>query len=430
MGQKYFNAHLKKYAVPFHSVDDFSELINSYKDKKIIMLGESTHGTHEFYEWRARISRELIEKHGFNFIAVEGDWPACHHIHERVLNKNKEDPLKTLAHFSRWPTWMWGNQEMSSVIEWMSEWNSQGHKVGFHGLDVYSLYESIEQVKKSLAQKNPDILESVKDFYACFDPYLHDEKAYAKSLFHYPEGCSEEVSLALEEILESNIKNDESFFDAVQNAKIIRNAEKYYRTMITGEDSWNVRDNHMQETLERLMEFYGPDAKAIVWAHNTHIGDYRATDMLLYNQINLGGLARKHFGDQNVALIGFATNSGNVIASSAWDGKIEIMKVPEGVEGSLESYLHSATNFIGSKQYYLEMKNLKGVDIFHDFIGHRAIGVVYHPNYESRGNYVPTIAAKRYDALIYIDKTSAIKPIEIHFDRDKIPETYPFGAHM
>lgn len=430
MGQAFFNAHLKSQAIPFHSIDDFSSLIDSYKDKKVVMIGESSHGTHEFYEWRAKISRELIEKHGFNFIAVEGDWPACHYIHDRVQNRNKETPLETLGHFSRWPTWMWGNREMASVIEWLSEWNSEGHSVGFHGLDVYSLYESIDQIKKTVAKVDPIILEKVKDFYSCFDPYMHNEKAYAKSLFHYPEGCAEEVTMALEEILKSHLKHDEVFFDTIQNAKIIRNAERYYRTMISGEDSWNVRDHHMQETLERLMDYYGEEAKGIVWAHNTHIGDYRATDMLLYNQINIGGLARRSFGEKNVALIGFSTYKGSVVASSAWDGQIEVLQVPEANKESLEDYLHQATQFIGSKQFYIEMKNLKDVEIFHDFIGHRAIGVVYHPAYESRGNYVPTIAAKRYDALIFIDKTRALEPIDLYFDREKIPETYPFGAHM
>lgn len=430
MKQSFFNAHLKKHATPFGSIDDFSSLIETYKDKKVVMIGESSHGTHEFYAWRARISKELIEKHGFNFIAVEGDWPACHKIHERIQNRLREDPLKTLSNFSRWPTWMWGNLEMVEVVNWLSDWNEHGHSVGFHGLDVYSLYESIDQVKKSVAKRNPEILEAVQEFYSCFDPYLHNEKAYAKSLFQYPEGCAEEVSFALEEILKSNIQHDEGFFDAIQNAKIIRNAEKYYRTMITGEDSWNVRDNHMMETLERLLEFYGSEAKGIVWAHNTHIGDYRATDMILSNQINIGGLARRRYGEKNVALIGFSTYAGSVIASGAWDGKIELIKVPDGASGSLESYLHNATNFIGAKQFYIEMKKVQDVEAFNDFIGHRAIGVVYHPAYESRGNYVPTVASKRYDALIFIDQTTALSPIDIHFDRDKIPETYPFGAHM
>lgn len=430
MKQSFFNAHLKKHAVPFGSIDDFSSLITSCKDKKIVMIGESSHGTHEFYTWRARISRELIEKHGFNFIAVEGDWPACHKIHERVQNRFKDNPLKTLSSFSRWPTWMWANLEMTEVINWLSDWNEQGHSVGFHGLDVYSLYESIDQVKKSVARRNPEILNAVKEFYSCFDPYLHNEKAYAKSLFQYPEGCAEEVSEALEKILRSSMHHDEGFFDAVQNAKIIRNAEKYYRTMITGEDSWNVRDNHMMETLERLLEFYGSEAKGIVWAHNTHIGDYRATDMILDNQINIGGLARKKYGEKHVGLIGFSTYTGSVIASGAWDGEIEMIKVPNGAPGSLEDYLHHATNFIGAKQFYIEMKKVQDVEAFNDFIGHRAIGVVYHPAYESRGNYVPTIAAKRYDALIFIDETTALSPINIHFDKEKIPETYPFGAHM
>lgn len=430
MGQSILNGHLRKYSVPFESINDFSPLVESIKDKKIVMLGESSHGTSEYYEWRSKISQELIEKHGFSFIAVEGDWPSCEHINSAIQNIVDEDPIKTLAHFSRWPTWMWANVEIISLMNWMSEWNKLGHRVGFHGLDVYSLYESINEVKKNLKKSHPELMGAVNEFYSCFDPYLHNEKAYVKSLFHMPEGCTEEVSEALEILLQKRFSNDENFFDNIQNAKVIRNAEKYYRAMITGEDSWNIRDHHMMETLERLQEHYGPEAKAIVWAHNTHIGDYRATDMVLNNQVNLGGLARKRYGAELVALIGFATYSGTVIAASAWDGKTEVMKIPNAEIGSLESLLHGAAPFIGSKQFYFQLKDFKEEELFKDYLGHRAIGVVYQSQYESRGNYVPTILSKRYDALIYFDHTSALTPLDIKFDKEKIPETYPFGARM
>jgi erythromycin esterase-like protein len=429
MGQSILNGHLRKQSVPFESMEDFSPLIDSLKDKKIVMLGESSHGTSEYYEWRSKISRELIENHGFSFIAVEGDWPSCAHINSAIQNKIDEDPIKTLSHFSRWPTWMWANVETIGLMSWMSEWNKKGHSAGFHGLDVYSLYDSIHEVKKNLKRNHPELLGAVSEFYSCFDPYMHNEKAYIRSLFHLPEGCSEEVSEALESLLESKLKGHD-FFDVVQNAKVIRNAEKYYRAMVTGEDSWNIRDHHMMETLERLLTQYGPEAKGIVWAHNTHIGDYRATDMVMNNQINLGGLARKSYGDDQVALVGFSTYAGTVIAASAWDGKTEVMKIPNAQIGSLESLLHGATPFVGAKQFYFQLKDLKEEELFKDYLGHRAIGVVYQPHYESRGNYVPTILSKRYDALIYFDHTSALTPLDIKFEIEKIPETYPFGARM
>jgi erythromycin esterase len=430
MGQSLLNGHLRKHSVPFESIEDFSPLIDSIKDKKIVMLGESSHGTSEYYEWRSKISQELIEKHGFSYIAVEGDWPSCEHINASIQNRVDENPIETLANFSRWPTWMWANVEVINLMKWMSEWNNGGHTAGFHGLDVYSLYESISEVKKTVKNTNPELLATINEFYACFDPYMHNEKDYVKSLFNLPEGCADEVSEVLERLLEEKFSKKEIYFDVIQNAKIVRNSERYYRAMITGEDSWNVRDHHMMETLERLQEHYGPTAKGIVWAHNTHIGDYRATDMVMHNQINIGGLARKKFGEENVSLIGFATYSGTVIAASAWDGKTEVMKLPNAEPRSLEALLHGATPFIGSGQFYFQLKDLKDEDLFRDYLGHRAVGVVYHPKFESRGNYVPTILSKRYDGLIYFDHTSALTPLDISFDRDKIPETYPYGARI
>ena len=428
MGQSLLNSNLKKLAVPINGIQDFSTLIDNIKDKKIVMLGESSHGTSEYYEWRSKISQELIEKHGFNFIAVEGDWPACEQVNSAIQNQQNVDPLETLSHFSRWPTWMWANVETINLMAWMSEWNQQlktQNKIGFHGLDVYSLYESIGEIKKTLVKANPRLLETVNEFYACFEPYKHNEKAYVKSLFDYPEGCAQEASEALETLLHQKLKKDNKYFDIVQNAKIIRNAERYYRAMISGEDSWNIRDHHMMDTLERLHKFYGPEAKGIVWAHNTHIGDYRATDMLMYNQVNLGGLARKKYGDKNIALIGFGTYQGTVIASTGWDGKTEVLNIPPAQEGSLEAHLHRAVPFIDSKNFYINLSDINNEELFKDYLGHRAIGVVYHPTFESRGNYVPTILSKRYDAFIFLDHTSALTPLNIKFDQSKIPDTFP-----
>lgn len=433
MGQSLLNGNLKKHATTFEGIEDFDSLINNLKDKKVVMLGESSHGTSEYYEWRSRISQVLIEKHDFNYIAVEGDWPSCEQVNAAIQNKVNNDPIETLAHFSRWPTWMWANVEVINLMTWMSEWNQNlksQNKIGFHGLDVYSLYESIGEVKKILEKNNPELLESINEFYACFEPYKHNDKAYVKSLFHCPEGCAVEAAEALETLLHQKLNKDNVYFDIVQNAKIIRNAERYYRSMISGEDSWNIRDHHMMDTLERLQKFYGPDAKGIVWAHNTHIGDYRATDMVMHHQVNLGGLAREKYGEKNVALVGFGTYTGTVIASTAWDGKTEVMKIPPGVEGSLEALLHGAVPFVGAKNFYFNLADLKHEEIYKDYLGHRAIGVVYHPKYETRGNYVPTVLSKRYDTFIFFDHSSALTPLNIKFDRDKIPDTFPFGARV
>ncbi|HLW57588.1 MAG TPA: erythromycin esterase family protein [Bacteriovoracaceae bacterium] len=412
----------------FRDISDFSELIEKIKDKKIVMLGESTHGTHEFYEWRKRISCELLKNHDFNFIAVEGDWPSCEKVNQNIQGKDSSDVLK---HFSRWPTWMWGNEEVQELMKDLKEVNRRrDKKIGFHGLDVYSLYESIDETINKLQTIDPETAAHAKRLYSCFEPYKHDERAYARSLVHMPEGCEEEVLYALSKILESNLKSHE-YFDVVQNARIIKNAERYYRAMITYEDdSWNVRDKRMQETLDHLLTFYGPDAKAIVWAHNSHIGDYKATSMVNHGEINLGGLSREKYGEEQVALIGFATYTGDVIASHAWEGPIEVMSIPPGRKESLEDVLHKAVPYLGEKNYYLDFSLIKPDSEFLEVIGHRAIGVVYHPNHEHRGNYVPTIPAKRYDALIFFDETEALNPLDVQFKKEKIPETYPFGDQL
>lgn len=416
---------------PFQKKEDLSALIESIKDKKIVMLGESSHGTSEFYKWRMEISRELIENHGFNFIAVEGDWPPCQKINSFVRqNDSAQDPLSVLKNFSRWPTWMWGNYEVLSLMEWMSEFNqntfSDDLKVGFHGLDVYSLYESISEMGALLSKIDPDLADKVMRYYSCFEPYLHDEKAYARSLFKYPDGCQSQVAEALFELFKKKV-ND---LEILQNGYIIEQAERYYRSMVTGEDSWNIRDQHMMTTLDRLLHHYGPESKGIVWAHNTHIGDYRATDMVFQGQVNIGGLAREKWGRDNVSLIGMTTYTGSVIASHAWDGAIEVMNIPAAKSGSLEDLLHQAIPQVGLSQYYFLLDQVSPESSLHDFRGHRAIGVVYHPAHESHGNYVPTKLTQRYDGMVFFDVTSALTPLRMEFDPQKIPETYPFGARI
>lgn len=430
---------LTKKATPLRGIDDLEVLINSLKDKKIVMLGESSHGTKEFYEWRMAISKELILHHGFKFIAVEGDWPPCQEINKYIHKESSENAETTLRHFSRWPTWMWANEEVSSFIDSLkNSAKTKNSTASFYGLDVYSLYESMDKVVEQLRSVDLELCNQAIAYYSCFDSYRHDEKSYARSLFNVPEGCKKEVLKVLNETLkmkmvESGQEKNENLFNALQNSKIVANAENYYRAMVLGEeDSWNVRDHHMMDTLSMLLEHHGEGAKAIVWEHNTHIGDYRATDMALMGQVNIGGLARQKYGEKNVALVGFTTYSGSVIASSAWDGPIMKMNIPQSPEGSVEGEMHKAAEAIGFPNYYVVFdQNDKAPDsILANIKGHRAIGVVYYPPSEQRGNYVSTSLSRRYDSVVFIDQSSALHPIITQFDKDKIPETYPFGTHI
>lgn len=412
-------------------LDDLRSLVDEIKDKKVVMLGESSHGTSEFYQKRAQISLELIKNHGFNFIAVEGDWPPCQKASGFISGENVSNAVDVLRAFDRWPTWMWANTDVAQLLDDLKE---TGLKPGFHGLDVYSLVDSIDEAVKLLHKVSPALAKEAHLLYSCFEPYRHDEKEYARSLLKYPEGCREEVISTLEKTLKLKLTDDSQgriLFDAIQNARIIKNAERYYRAMVSfDDDSWNVRDHHMMETLEMLFQHYGEDAKGIVWEHNTHIGDYRATDMELYGHINIGGLAREAFGKENVALVGFGTYQGTVIASHAWDGPIQTLDVPKARNESIEHYCHEVSESTGLPEFYLSFKDVSSESELNNFCGHRAIGVVYDPAHERRGNYVPTKLAKRYDAFIFIDETHALIPLHVGFDPRKFPESYPFGTRV
>jgi erythromycin esterase-like protein len=334
---------------------------------------------------------------------------------------------------------MWANTETAELAAWMRAHNdglSSQEKCGFYGLDVYSLFESVDSAITELSLIDPFLSRRLRARYACFDTFRRDEKKYARSLLHFPAGCQDQVTRNLQELLERRLSGPvgtspygDAFFDAEQNARIVANAENYYRTMVHGnEDSWNVRDRHMMDTLETLLHRYGSDAKGIVWAHNTHIGDYRATDMLAQGQINIGGLAREKWGEENVALVGFGTYQGSVIASHAWDGPIERLEVPAGKPGSFESSFHKAAAALGEKNLWIDLTDPAAKEgPLTETRGHRAIGVVYHPAYESFGNYVPTSLPYRYDAFLFFEQTSALNPLGQGFNRADIPETWPQG---
>ncbi len=410
---------------------DLDALIEDIGDRPVVMLGEASHGTHEFYTWRTAISKRLIQEKGFNFIAVEGDWPDCYKINRFVKGyKDAGDSIQNvLMNFDRWPTWMWANWEVAALSEWLREFNqnlSIDKKVGFYGLDVYSLWDSMREMVNYLEREDPQAAQSVKKAIQCFEPYEENEHLYARySLTEH--SCRDQVISLLKEIrMKAQFLDGdrEAGFNTEQNALIAVNAEKYYRSMIGFDnESWNVRDTHMMETLDRLMKFHGKKAKGIIWEHNTHIGDARATDMKRAGMVNIGQLAREQYGVNKVYLTGFATYAGSVIAGEAWGAPMEEMEVPQAREGSIEYELHGED----TDNRYLLFNTEDLQRKYETSIRHRAIGVVYDPERERQGNYVPTKLSQRYDAFVFLDQTKAVHPLHLKPNDVKVPETYPFG---
>jgi erythromycin esterase len=428
---------LREVAQPLAGLADLDPLLERIGDARYVLLGEATHGTSEFYRWRAQLSKRLIEKKGFSFIAVEGDWPDCFDVNQYVKQLRQEgtDAHSVLNTFDRWPTWMWANWEMAAFVEWLYNHNkklSDGKKAGFYGLDVYSLWESLEAIMTYLKDRDPALLPSALKAYQCFEPYSRNVQEYARATFFVPESCQDEVVELLAKMRQAALpktgKAREDQFNAEQNALVAKNAEQYYRTMILGSSaSWNIRDRHMTETLERLMNFYGKDAKGIVWEHNTHIGDARATDMVQEGTVNVGQIVREiHLEkDHEVVLVGFGTYEGSVIAAEAWEAPMQRMVVPAAERGSWEDILHKLDR---GDSLFIWPKDIPADDFLYEPRGHRAIGVVYHPSAEY-GNYVPTVLPQRYDAFIYLDKTQALHPLHLepHYGKEP-PETYPWGV--
>jgi erythromycin esterase-like protein len=328
---------------------------------------------------------------------------------------------------------MWANWEIVALSDWLYQHNkgkAADKKTGFYGLDVYSLWESLESIREYLAKTDPAALEVAEEAFRCFEPYRRDEgRSYARASQFVPELCQNEVVHLLTEIsrkLPSYNTDHENVFNAEQNALITVNAERYYRAMIAGgPHSWNVRDRHMADTLDRLLRFHGDQSKTIVWAHNTHIGDARATDMVNDGMYNIGELARTEHGDKGVYLVGFGSYKGSVMAGKSWGAAMKSMQLPEARKESWEYWLHRA----GPENKLLLMDDFARNDaLMEHAVGHRAVGVVYQPQYEQYGNYVPSILPLRYDAFIYLDETKALNPLHIQPDGHQVPDTYPFGV--
>jgi len=421
-------------AESFSSIDaiDLVPLLERVGDARIVLLGEATHGTSEFYRMRERISRELIVKKGFRLIAIEGDWPDAARVDHYV--RHLEYPPSEWTAFARFPTWMWRNNEVRDFVNWLREHNAATkHKarVAFHGLDLYSLYVSIRSVLNYLDQVDPDAAKIARQRYGCLTPWQGDPATYGHAaLTGSYRTCEPHVVRALKELLEKRIAyvehDGERFFDAVQNARLVTNAERYYRIMYYGSRaSWNLRDEHMFTTLKNLLAFYGTASKAIVWAHNSHVGDSAATEMAARGEHNIGHLCRQQFGG-SAYLVGFGTNSGTVAAASDWDGPMEIKRVRPALPNSYERLCHAA----GHSRFMLGLRNradLTGAQGLGKPQLERAIGVIYRPETERASHYFQAILPRQFDEYIWFDDTRAVTPFDTA-ELAGLPDTYPFGV--
>ncbi len=407
---------IKEESKPFHKQEDIDHLISKIQDETFVLLGESSHGTSEFYKIRADLSKKLITEKGFSYIAVEGDWPACQQINRYIkgLEHTYSNAREVLSSFHRWPTWMWANEEIIELIEWLRDYNNNkpiNQKVGFYGIDVYSLWESIDELIAYLEKIQSPQIELAKKTFSCFEPFNRRPEKYGLSASFYGEDCLNEVTKLLTQITLNKMtkSHSEENLNLEVNAIITANAENYYRTMVVNDnESWNIRDRHMVEALNKIHEFYGEHAKGIVWEHNTHVGDARATDMANEGVVNVGQLLREEKQPETIFIIGFGTHRGTVIAADEWGVAPEQIIIPPAQKGSWEDAMHQA----GPHDKFIHFTK-HNRHLFQKPIGHRAIGVVYNPAYEQYGNYVPSSMSDRYDAFIYINVTNALHPLTV-----------------
>ena len=406
-------------------------LLRRIGDARVVLLGEATHGTAEFYRMRERISRDLIERKGFSFIAIEGDWPDAARVDHYV--RHAEYPPSEWTAFARFPVWMWRNQEVREFVDWLRARNTglePGKRVAFHGLDLYSLYNSIRSVLGYLDEIDPGTARVARQRYGCLTPWQADPPTSGHAaLTGAYQTCEREVVTMLLDLMEKRrayAEHDgERFLDVVQNARLVANAERYYRIMYYGSRaSWNLRDGHMFETLKTLLDFHGPTSKAIVWAHNSHIGDSAATEMASRGEYNIGHLCRKEFGDAAYS-IGFGTNSGYVAAASDWDGRMEIKAVRPALPESYERLCHDT----GTPRFLLPLRSPLRAGLVEGLSTprlERAIGVIYRPKTELESHYFQAVLPRQFDEYVWFDESNAITPLDAE-ELEGLPDTYPFG---
>ena len=418
-------------AMDSHAID---ELAARAASSSIVLIGEASHGTEDFYAMRAALTRRLIADHGFRAVTLEADWPDTFRAHRYVTGRSDDrDALAALADFRRFPAWMWRNDTMREFVDWLAEYNrarTGDQQVGLFGLDLYSLYGSIESVLAYLDRADPAAAARARTRYRCFEHFGDDPQGYAIGVMQGVDSCEDEAVAQLVELrrhamlpLKGGAGADEEVFSAEQNARLIRNAEQYYRAMFRGRnESWNLRDRHMAETLDMLRERLGPDAGIVVWAHNSHLGDARATEMGRRGELNLGRLVRERHGAK-ACLVGMSTYTGTVTAASDWDAPAERKRVRPGLAGSYETLLHEA----GQASFWLDLGDRACADALADERLERAIGVIYRPQTERWSHYFGARLPGQFDVYVHIDETHALRPLELEvgWSAGEPPETYP-----
>jgi erythromycin esterase-like protein len=416
-------------------------LVELFGGCRFALLGEASHGTHEFYQTRAEITERLIREKGFSAVAVEADWPDAYRVNRYVRGREQDaDAAGALSSFKRFPAWMWRNADVLDFVAWLRRHNDSipetKQKCGFYGLDLYSLHASAHFVIEFLEKVDPDAAKRARHRYSCFENFGEDSQAYGYAAsFGLSKSCEDEVVGQLVEMQrraadlasrDGHVESD-GFFVAEQNARLVKNAERYYRAMFGSRvSSWNLRDQHMVETLDALVKYLGPSAKVVIWAHNSHLGDARATEMGRRGELNVGQLVRQRHG-KSAALLGFTTYTGTVTAASDWDGPAERKRVRPALSGSYERFFHDT----GINNFLLTLRGFDALsDVLNQELIERAIGVIYLPETERLSHYFLARLADQFDAVIHLDETRATEPLErtSQWEAGELPETFPFAV--
>jgi erythromycin esterase-like protein len=422
---------------------DYDPLLDLIGDASFVLLGEASHGTHEFYFTRAEITKRLIQEKGFHAVAVEADWPDAHRVNRFVRGESEDTSAdEALSGFSRFPIWMWRNREVEQFVDWLHGYNQQRQpgdtQAGFYGLDLYSLNTSRQEVIRYLDKVDPEAAQRARYRYSCFDHYGEDEQAYGYAAeFGISASCEQEVVQQLKELQRRSYEyihrdgsaGEDDFFSAEINARVVLDAEKYYRSMFGSRaSSWNLRDRHMVDTLQAVAEHldrrYGR-SRIAVWEHNSHLGDARATEMSRGGEWNVGQLVRERYDDK-CRLIGFTTYTGTVMAATTWGGSHESRRVMPGMDGSYEELFHN----VDIPSFLLPLRNSPVAAKLRTPRLERAIGVIYRPDTERISHYFNARLADQFDAVIHFDETRAVEPLAPRPEPvvPEVPETYPVGV--
>jgi erythromycin esterase-like protein len=433
---------VKDAAVPLSGArDDYDPLLEIIGDARFVLIGEASHGTHEFYRERAEITKRLVEEKGFTAVAAEADWPDAYRVNRFVRGVGSDrDAEEALTDFQRFPQWMWRNADVLDFVGWLRSHNDARRdeaKVGFYGVDLYSMHASMGAVLDYLDKVDPPAARRARYRYSCFDHFGEDTQAYGYAAsYGLTTPCEQEVVRQLVELRmraadyasrDGRVAADEYFYSE-QNARLVKNAEQYYRSMFAGRvSSWNLRDRHMAETLEALvghLERQNGRAKIVVWAHNSHLGDARATEMGWGGELNVGQLARERYG-RDAVNIGFTTFTGSVTAASDWDAPADRKRVRPGVAGSYERLFHD----VGIPRFLVDLRAGAAAEAVRGPMLERAIGVIYRPDTELVSHYFRARLADQFDAVLHFDETRAVEPLErtARWEEGELAETYPTG---